>query len=41
MTVKLRNLASYITEEDIFNVMKRFGPIRFVRVPESDREQAY
>ena len=41
VTVKLRNLASYITEEDIRNVMKKFGSIKFVRVPESDREQAY
>jgi RNA recognition motif-containing protein len=32
-TVKLRGLASDITEEEIENVMRRFGKIKFVRVP--------
>lgn len=32
-TVKLRGLASDITEDEIYEVMQRFGKIRFVRVP--------
>jgi RNA recognition motif-containing protein len=40
-TVKLRGLTSDITEEDITNVMKRFGKIKFVRVPMEDSNNPY